>query len=210
MTAAVGRFDGKALGLAAAVVLTAVPPYYPCAAQDTVPAGFGSLRRDDIVVRLTTGQVEIQVLPLDEQVIRLLAPDTYRSLEQLIESRHSDIADAAQRAGLSNPSLVMVTFYALVPGARFTPDDVQLQTRGRQLRPQGIVPLSPTWNTLQLDQKQQTVAIYLYDEGISWFDDLSASYQGPAGSWSHSVRLLQQERARVQARAQSQPSQPNP
>ena len=178
--------------------------------RDSVPVGYGSLRRDDIVLRFATDQMQLQILPLDERVIRLLAPDTYRSLEQLIESRRSDIADAARRAGLSSPSLVMVTFYALVPGARFTPDDVQLQARGRQLRPQGIVPLSPTWNTLQLDQKQQAVAIYLYDEGISWFDDLSASYQGPAGSWSHSVRLLQQERARVQARAQSQPSQPNP
>jgi hypothetical protein len=154
--------------------------------------------------------VQLQILPIDEQVIRLLAPDTYRSLAQLIESRRADIADAAQRAGLSSHSLVLVTFYALVPGARFTPDDVQIQTGGRQLRPQGIVPLSPTWNTLQLDQKQQAVAIYLYAGGISWFEDLSASYQGPAGSWSRSVRLLQQERARVQARAQSQPNLPNP
>jgi len=43
-------------------------------AQDTVPAGFGTLRRDDIVARFSTGTLEIQVLPLDEQVIRLLAP----------------------------------------------------------------------------------------------------------------------------------------
>jgi hypothetical protein len=178
--------------------------------QDTVPAGFGSLRRDDIMLRFATDQLQLQILPLDERVIRLLAPDTYRSLEQLLTSQRADIDAAAQRAGLSNPTLVLVTFYGQAPGARFTPEDVQIQSRGRLYRPQGIVPLSPTWNTLQLDQRQQAVAIYLYDDGISWYDELSASYQGsPAVSWSHSARVLQQERVRVQARAQSQPP-PNP
>jgi hypothetical protein len=182
----------------------------PPALQDTVPAGYGSLRRDDILMRFATDQLQLQILPLDERVIRLLAPDTYRSLEQLINSRHADIAAAAERAGLSNPTLVLVTFYGQAPGARFTPEDVQIQSHGRLYRPQGIVPLSPTWNTLQLDQRQQAVAIYLYDEGISWYDDLTASYEGAtAGSWSRSVRVLQQERARVQARAQTQPSPPS-
>jgi hypothetical protein len=177
--------------------------------QDTVPAGYGSLRRDDIALRFATDQLQLQILPLDERVIRLLAPDTYRSLEQLLSSRSADVGAAAQRAGLANPTLVLVTFYGQVPGARFTPEDVQIQSHGRLYRPQGIVPLSPTWNTLQLDQRQQAVAIYLYDEGISWYEDLSASYQdSPPASWSHSVRVLQEERARVQLRAQSGP--PNP
>lgn len=177
---------------------------------DTVPAGFGSLRRDDIVLAFATDQLQLQVLPLDERVIRLLAPDTYRSLEQLIHSRQSDIADAARRAGLANPMLVMVTFYGQASGARFTPEDVQLQSRGRVYRPAAVVPLSPTWNTLQLDQRQQAVAIYLYDEGVSWFEDLSASYQTAAvATWGRALQLLQRERARVQARAQT-PTQPNP
>jgi hypothetical protein len=179
------------------------------ASGDTVPPGFGSLRRDDIVLRFATDQLQLQILPLDERVIRLLAPDTYRSLEQLIQSRQADITAAARRAGVSNPALVMVTFYGQASGARFTPDDVQLQSRGRQYQPMAVVPLSPTWNTLQLDQRQQAVAIYLYDEGISWFEDLNASYQAaPPASWSHSLQLLQRERARVLARAQS--PLPNP
>jgi hypothetical protein len=179
------------------------------ASGDTVPPGFGSLRRDDIVLRFATDQLQLQILPLDERVIRLLAPDTYRSLEQLIQSRQPDITDAARRAGVSNPALVMVTFYGQASGARFTPDDVQLLSRGRQYQPVAVIPLSPTWNTLQLDQRQQAVAIFLYDEGITWFEDLSASYQGaPPAPWSRSLQLLQRERARVQARAQS--PQPNP
>jgi hypothetical protein len=198
---------GTACGPAARLGAQAGTPGMP---GDTVPPGFGTLRRDDIQLRFATDQLQLQVLPLDERVIRLLAHDTYRSLEQLIASRRPDIDAAAQRAGLTNPTLVLVTFYGQTAGARFTPEDVQITSRGQLYRPQAIVPLSPTWNTLQLDQRQQAIAIYLYDDGISWFDDLSASYQdSPQASWSHSVRVLQQERVRVQARAQSPPAQPN-
>jgi len=164
----------RMLGVAAALgVLSCGPPTHLVAqaggpggapvdaAGDTVPAGFGSLRRDDIVLRFATDQLQLQLLPLDERVIRLLAPDTYRSLAQLLESRRAEVAEAAQRAGMSSPTLVLVTFYGQAPGARFTPEDVQLPNRGQLYRPRAIVPLSPTWNSLQLDQRQQAVALYL-------------------------------------------------
>ncbi len=172
---------------------------------DTVPPGFGTLRRDDITLRFATTQLQLQILPLDERVIRLLAPDTYRSLEQLMESRQKEISDAAAHAGLANPTLVLVTFYGQAPGARFSPEDVQIQSRGRLFRPQATVPLSPTWGTLQLDLRQQAVAIYLYEDGLTWSEDASADYQGSQAAWSHSFQLLQQERARVRARAMSEP-----
>ena len=178
----------------------------PAGLGDTVPAGFGTLRRDDITLRFATAQLQLQILPLDERVIRLLAPDTYRSLEQLIQSKQKDIADAAARAGASNPTLVLVTFYGQAPGARFTPEDVQIQSRGRLFRQQATVALSPTWGSLQLDLRQQAVAIYLFEDGLIWSEDATAAYQGTQASWSHSFQLLQQERARVRARAQSQPN----
>src|SRR2546421_8776241 len=81
------------------LVLSNMPTFQPAlTAQDTIAPGYGSLRRDDIVASCSTGTVAIQVLPLDEQVIRLLAPDTYRSLRQLVQSRADDIAEAAQLA----------------------------------------------------------------------------------------------------------------
>lgn len=198
--------------LGALLVLAACLPGRHAGAQgapaadlgDTVPAGFGALRRDDITLRFATNELQLQILPLDERVIRLLAPDTYRSLEQLVQSRQNDIADAARRAGVANPNLVLVTFYGQVPAARFSPEDVQIQSRGRLFRALAEVPLSPTWGTLQLDLRQQAVAIYLFEDGLTWSEDATASYQGTESSWSHSYQLLQQERARVRARALSQ------
>jgi len=172
-------------------------------AQDTVPAGYGTLRRDDIAVRLATGTIEVQVLPLDEQLIRLLAPDTYRSLAELVRSRAAEIADAAARGGTQNPTLVMVTFLGVVPQARFNPDELNVTSRGRLFRPIGIVPLSPTWSSFQLDARQQAAALYLFEPGISFAEQVTISYQGlSSDAWTRAVRLLEQERARVKARAQ--------
>ncbi len=188
---AVGRFGGLAVRTAALVsLLTAQPPNR-------------LLRRDDVAVRLATGTIEIQVLPLDEQVIRLLAPDTYRSLAELVRSRAAEIADAAARGGTENPTLVMVTFLGVVPQARFNPDELNVTSRGRLFRPIGIVPLSPAWSSFQLDARQQAAALYLFEPGISFAEQLTVSYQGlSSDAWSRSVRLFEQERARVKARAQ--------
>ncbi len=181
----------------------AVVPTCRLACQDTVPTGYGTLRRDDIVARFSTGTVEIQILPLDQQVIRLLAPDTYRSLSELVRSRAADIADAAQRGGTERPTLVMVTFLGVVPQARFNPDELNITSRGRLFRPIGVVPLSPTWSSFQLDARQQAAAIYLFEPGISVREEMTVSYQGMSSdAWTRSIRLLDQERARVKARAQ--------
>ena len=190
-------------GLLVAGFLAAYP-HSPLAAQDSLPVGYGTLKRDDIVVRFATGQVEIQILPLDEQVIRLLASDTYRSLRDLIKSKQTDIDDRAQRAGVRHPTLVLVTFFGDVPQARFVAEDVNLTSRGRLFRSVGIVPLSPVWSSQQLEAHQQAVAIYVFEEGISFREQLTVSYEGlTSDSWSRAARVLDQERARVLARAQA-------
>ncbi|MGH7567720.1 MAG: hypothetical protein ACREL9_01930 [Gemmatimonadales bacterium] len=204
---AVSRSGGLAVGTA--LLLTA-GPRDRLTAQDSVPPGYGTLRRDEITVRFTTGEVELQVLPLDEQVIRLLAPDTYQSLTQLIQAQRAAIDTAARRAGLTRPTLVMVTVLGLVPQARFNPDDLEIQSRGRLFRPLAIVPLSPTWGAHQLDARQQAVALYLFEEGISFREALTVSYQGrPNDAWGRSVRVLERERARAAARAQAR-ERPSP
>jgi hypothetical protein len=200
---------GRVFWTAIAAVLAVGTSARPAVGQDTIPPGYGTLRRDDIVVRFATGTVEIQILPLDEQVIRLLATDTYLSLTQLIRTRQDDILAAAERSGTDDLTLVMVTFFGLVPGARFNPDDLTITSHGRLFRPIGIVPLSPTWGSYQLQARQQAAAIYLYEPGISFRETLSVSYQGMASeAWTRALRLLDQERTRVRARAQSAPPSP--
>ena len=190
--------------MAAAALLLTVGAPVRLIGQDSVPAGQGTLRRDDIAVRLTSDQVDIQVLPLDEQVIRFLAPDTYRSLSDLIRNRRSAVDSLAARAGVTRPTLVLVTFFGLVPQARFSPEDVNIASRGRLFRSVGVIPLSPRWSSYQLEAREQATAIYLFEEGISIREDLTVSYQTRSSdAWSRSVRALDQERARVRARVQT-------
>lgn len=204
MIKAVRRVGGwavreSALGLALA--LAAYPPSR-LSAQDTLPIGYGTLKRDDVVVKFATDQLQIQVLPLVESVIRLLAPDTYSSLKQLLQSRRAEIDLAAQRAGVARPALVMVTFFGVVPQARFSPEDVNITSQGRLFRPVGIVPLSPRWSSYQLDAREQAIAIYVFEEGINFRETVGVSYQDATNDvWRTILPLLDRERSRVLARA---------
>ncbi len=168
----VGRGGGTGAVLLGAALLSILPTFQPSAsAQDTLPIGYGTLKRDDIVVRFATEQIAIQVLPLAQGVIRLLAPDTYASLRQLLQ-------------------------------ARFSPDDLNITSLGRLYRPVGIVPLSPRWSSYQLDAREQAVAIYLFEEGISFRDALSVIYQDATNdSWTSVLHVLDRERSQVLARA---------
>jgi hypothetical protein len=194
------RSRGLALGCAAAVFAAPLPR--ALSAQDTVPVGFGTLKRDDIVVRFATDQIAVQVLPLAESVIRLLAPDTYRSLKQLLKTKQTQLDSAAARGGIVHPTLVLVTFLGVVPQARFNPEDLTIVSQGRLYRPAGIVPLSPKWSSYQLDAREQAVAIYVFDEGILFTESLSVSYGDVTNdAWQGVLPLLARERSRVLARA---------
>jgi len=52
----------------------------------SVPVGFGTLRQDDIAIRIELPGLIVRAIPLDENLIRLLTPDSYRALRELQES----------------------------------------------------------------------------------------------------------------------------
>src|SRR5687768_382416 len=88
------------------------------ASRDTVsgllPAGHGTLRQDAISLRL--GQLDalqLRATPLDESVIRLLSPDSYRALAELKRSKAATIAQVARRNGVRDPSVWYVSFFTV-------------------------------------------------------------------------------------------------
>ena len=195
----------------AAVVAAAVaaPAGLAAQANDLPPTGFGSLRQDQIAVMITTSNLAVRVLPLDEHVIRLLAPDTYASLHALVQSRSAAIAAAAATAGRDSVSAFFVTFFGLQPQVTFIPDRVAIQSQGIYYRPLGIIPLSPQWNDARVDQRQQASAIYLFDSAIPVSQTFTVFYGDQnSANFDNSLTLLQSERARVLARAAQQ--QPPP
>jgi hypothetical protein len=166
------------------------------------PAGYGTLRQEDIAIRLRSAALQIRVLPLDERVIRLLSPDSYASLHKLRESMAPAIAEVAAQAGIHAPALMFVSFFGLQDQARFVPEDVTITSRSRFFRPVSILPISPRWSEQQLSQRETATAVYLYEDGIALLDPFSVSYGGATSNdWERALPVLDRERAAVLARA---------
>lgn len=177
-------------------------------AQDAIaggelpPPGYGSLKQDNVSLRLSGSDVELRFLPLDERLIRLLAPDAYQSLHGLVESRRVAIDSAAREAGLTRPGLALITFFALRSAARYDPDLVNLGYRSQVLRPEGIVPYSGNFTSRQLDVRQQAIAIYLFEEPLPVFEKFLVTYGPSQSEWGDEIlRRIGIERVRVQSRA---------
>jgi hypothetical protein len=167
------------------------------------PAGFGTLRLDDIALLFETSDLRIRVVPLDERVIRLLVSDSYESLAGLKRVKAREIEETSRRYGVPDPALFSISFYGLKERAGFSPEELTLQSRGRFFRPIGFVPLSQEWGARQLDQRGTAVAIVLYEPGMSLFDaDLVVAYQGASTrAWAGISKVLELERSAVLARA---------
>ena len=179
----------------------------PAGPQDPalVPPGFGSLRQTDIAVRLDATNLLINVIPLDERVIRLLAPDAYRSLHDMRESRMTQIR-AAARPGSDSLALFMVTFFGLQPRTQFYPDQLLIDSQNATYRPMGFVSITPRFSENVLDAREQAAAIFIYEPGIAVLRPFTVTYNAAQSSaWEASLTLINTERARVLARAQSQP-----
>ncbi|HKU62200.1 MAG TPA: hypothetical protein VJQ44_13335 [Gemmatimonadales bacterium] len=168
------------------------------------PEGYGSLTQNDLTLRIVTPEIEVRMVPLDQHVTRLLAPDAYRSLRGLVESRRASIDSIARRSGTSRPGLALVTFFGQQSGIRFDPQTVAVTIRNQYLQPIGIVPYSPRFSSQQLNVREQASAIYLFQEELPVGDSFRFSYGSfNSDDWQSKQRLLDRERARVSARART-------
>jgi hypothetical protein len=169
---------------------------------DLPPAGYGTLRQDDVALRLQAPNLQIRIVPLDERVIRLLSPDTYESFHRVRESKAADIAEAARQHGIHEPTLFLVTFFGLQDQARFSPEIVTVISENRFFRPVEILPLSPLWSGQTLNQRETATAVYVFEDGIRLLAPFTLSYDGSStNAWEQHLRTLDRERASAAARA---------
>lgn len=203
--------------LALALTLTAcasrapaqVPAPPPAPADSTTdpalpPAGFGQFNQDVITLRLRSGSLEVRVVPLDERVLRLLSNDGYRSLRSLLENHQAAVDSIAQRNGVRNPGVALVTFFATTPNTRFDPQLLNVTVRNRLLRPIGVIPLSPAMSAQQLEVRDQATGLFLLEEPIPVTEPFTIGYLGATtDDWDRRLSRLDAERGRIRARAQA-------
>lgn len=166
------------------------------------PAGFGTLGQDDIGVRLRTQDFVISIIPLDESVIRLLAPDTYRSMNRLLESKADEIDDAARQNGISAPSIFLVSFFGTQTRTRFEAEALTITGQSRLFRPSAFLPMSPSFGDRQVNLRETATAIYIYEDGLRLSDPFTVGYDGVStDGWARVLRILDREKAAVTHRA---------
>jgi hypothetical protein len=187
----------------------AVPPSQPeddasriqAASATQQPRGAGSLRQEAISLRLQFRGVTSRLLPLDESIIGLLAPDSYRSMRELLASRQDRIATARRTHGYDRFSIWLVTFQALEPDVRFSPADLVISVAGRDFRPIEIIPVSSGFGQQRIAQGQSQTALYLFDPALDVQQPFEAKMENARTlEWESILKVLERERTRIRAR----------
>jgi hypothetical protein len=170
-----------------------------------IPAGLGSLRQEDIALRLMVQGLQVRVIPLDEGFIRTLSPDSYRSLHDIGLSKRAEIDEIVRRTGVPSVSLWYVSFFNLQQGeARYSAQDVILTNMGRDFRPLDILPLTPGFGNQRLRQREQAHALFVFDGAINPNQNLSLTLEAQTGGdWRTVVQRVERERALIRSRASS-------
>ena len=172
-----------------------------------VPAGYGSLKQEDIAIRIARGGLQVQAIPLDETIIRLLSPDSYRALREQLASRKSTIDSLARRTGLDRFSVWLVRFHGLEQGETpFSPMEFIITSVGRDFRPIDVLPVTPGFGQQRLRQRDVQTALYAFDPQVDANQPLTVQYETTRNSeWSAILARIERERVLVRSRAGVKP-----
>lgn len=209
MRAAPGALAALTLALAGCL-----PPATPGAATpppveqraDTmalIPAGFGTLRQDDIALQVQRFGLQVRAIPLDESVIRVLSPDSYRALRELVRSQSTRLEEVRRRTAYPTLSTWYVSFFGVEIGeARFSPMEVIVTNVGRDFRPVEVIPLSPGFGQQRVRQREVQHALYVFDGALDVNQPIVLAYEtARSSSWSSVLERIERERALVRSRA---------
>ncbi|HEU4747108.1 MAG TPA: hypothetical protein VFS56_01305 [Gemmatimonadaceae bacterium] len=183
------------------------PGPVPAPGEDTtgktsVPPGYGTLRQDEIAIRLELQGLIVRAIPLEESLIRLLTADSYRALRELQESNKEAIAAIARRRGGQLPDLWYVSFYGVAPDVNFSPMELIITSSGRNFRALDVIPLSSGFGEQRLRQRETQSALYLYDEEIDLDQPLTVTFlDQQSATWEQILTRVERERVLVRARA---------
>ena len=169
-----------------------------------IPAGFGTLRQDQIAIRVQTLGLTVSAIPLEESVIRTLAPDSYRSLHALRESKNAALAALASRNGFAAVQAWYVTFFNIQQGeARFDAFDFVVRSAGQDFRALDALPLTPGFGGGRVAQRGQQSAIYAFDPQLDLNQPLTVATLGQQSTvWGDAtLPLVERERSAVWSRA---------
>lgn len=173
----------------------------------SLPAGLGTLKQDDISVRVQFNALQVRVLPLDETVIRTLSPDSYRALHELRESKRKLVDSLLKRTGLPGASVWYVQFFNGEQGeARFSPLEVVINSAGRDFRALDVFALTPGFGEQRLLQREVQAGLYVFDPSVDVNQPLVITFETQSSDvWGTLLKRVDQERTLIRSRAAAKP-----
>jgi len=199
-----GEADQTASPAPSAAIPDRAPVSFPEASERVaglaeIPSGFGTLRQDQISIRLRRGEVEILVVPLEEAIIRTASPDTWERLSALGEGHRRWFRDRTGTEGAFR--LFLVALYSESVTEPFEEEELVLVSGGLRTRAVGIRGITPTWDQQRLLPGEAQMAVYAFPPEISLGPDLEVEYREiRTREWSRILPLVQAEQARIRGR----------
>jgi hypothetical protein len=181
----------------------AAAPSDPVAAGEPVADGLvggqGTLRQEEIAIRLRRGELELFVVPLHEGVTRTAAPDTWARLSALATTHRGWFRE---RTGSDAPyRLFLVALYSEAEVLAFEGEELALVSGGIRQRPVAIRGLTPGWDQQELLPGEAQMAIYAFAPQVTLDADLEVEYREVRSrDWSRILPVVQAEQARIRAR----------
>jgi hypothetical protein len=181
------------------------------ASSTLIPPNLGTLHQEDIAITIQQSAVRITLIPLDEAVIRTLAPDSYRALHATLENRRQQVMQRASVRGIRDPRVWYITFVGLVPDARFVPTDITVTSGGREFRPVDVIPLTPGFSEQRVQPRETQRGLLIFDEALNVSQPLVVTVGSDRNTdWSTDrgdtiLSRIEAERAQIRARATARP-----
>jgi hypothetical protein len=168
-----------------------------------IPAGFGTLRQDDIAIQLQTFGLQVKVIPLEESVIRTLAPDSYRALHSTREGVAKQLDSARARLGLPSVQAWYVIYSNAEQGeARFDAADILIRSGGRDFRPLLYKGLKPGFGDGRIAQRTSQSAVYAFDPAIDLTQPITVTIgTQTSAAWTDILPRIESERSVIWSRA---------
>ena len=168
-----------------------------------VPAGFGTLRQEDVALHLERLGLQLRAIPLDESVIRTLSPDSYRALRDLQRSKRAEIATIERRQGSRPVALWYIAFFGVEQGETpFSPMELIVTNVGRDFRPLDVIGLSPGFGEQRLRQRETQSALYAFDGRLDIDQPLTVQYETAVNAeWATILQRIERERSLIRTRA---------
>jgi hypothetical protein len=168
------------------------------ARADGLPVDRGLLSLSNATITLTSGNLQIVFIPLDERVLRLITKDSYRSMRRLLAQQKVALDSVNSLLGLSAPGIAFVSFQALASNTRFQPEQLSINYQGQQVRPVEWIPMSPTITKQQLDVRQQVQALFIYLHDIPVRESFTLTYfDATSDDWGGRLTRFDSERTRI-------------